>query len=283
MTRADLPAPTPDARGWHSLAPALDPDAIGAFRVLESIDKLSIPAGRLVNAHRAKRLHALPPTRSLWLQADTTRAAIRQLVRIRGLETLVAFGVRGPGAISGLGETSTLRTLRIDHCLHARDLCGIAGCRSLEDLGAQGAELTPRALDALLALPRLRALDLECTGFDDAMAAAVSTSSTLQWLDLGKTRLSRAGLAHLVRMPRLRGLDVWATRLTETDLTLLGELPALEYVSLGGYFDAPLDGGLLMPMLLAMPALKRVWLDGVRLDRDQIAALEARFDHVRIS
>ena len=71
--------------------------------------------------------------------------------------------------------------------------------------------------------------------------------------------------------------------MSEADCAMLCELPALEYVSLGGYDDAPMDGTALLPLLLAMPALKRVWLDGVWLDRDQIAALEARFESVRIN
>ncbi len=278
-----LAVPQPDAQGFHTLTPALAPEAIQAFRALESIDRLSIVAGRLLNARRAKRLHALPSTRWIWLRADTTRAAIRQVLRIPGLHTLDVLALRGPGALSGFGDTSTLRTLRMNYSLHARDLLGIAECRSLENLGAQGAELTPRALDALLAMPRLRALDLECTDFDDRMAARVCTSTTLEWLDLGNTRLTRSGLAQLVRMPQLRGLDLWAIPLTEADFALLRELPVLEYLSLGGYDDAPLDGAKLLSLLLAMPALKRMWLDGVRLDADQIATLRARFDSVRIS
>lgn len=47
--------------------------------------------------------------------------------------------------------------------------------------------------------------------------------------------------------------------------------------------DVPLDGKIIVPLLLALPAMKRVWLDGVMLDRDQIAALEARFESVRIT
>jgi hypothetical protein len=110
------------------------------------------------------------------------------------------------------------------------------------------------------------------------MAAAVSRSTTLAWLELGTARLTRAGVAHLARMPQLRGLDLWATPVSEADCAMLRELPALEYISLGRYDDAPLDGAALMPLLLAMPALKRVWLDA-----GQIATLEARFESVRIT
>lgn len=270
------------------MALVLDPDARPAALhalscAVNDIDRLTIGHGRLLNAERAKRLHALPPTRWLWLQCETTRAAIRQLVRIPGLETLDVMQLCGPGAVSGLGDMTALRALRINGWLHARDLRGIAACPSIETLGAQGAGLTLPALEALLAMPRLRALDLEGTDFDDAMALSVSRSTTLEWLELGSTRLTRAGLVHLARMPRLRGLDLWATPVSEAECAMLRELPALEYLSLGGYNDMPLDGTALMPLLLAMPALKRVWLDGVWLERDQIATLGARFESVRIS
>lgn len=275
--------PTPHSQAEATLDPHLRPEAIRALAAAGPIECLTLGYGRLLDARRAKRLHALPPTRRLWLLGRTTRAAIRQIACIPGLETLDVMQLCGPGAVSGLGDAATLRTLRINGWLHARDLRGIGACPSIETLGAQGAGLTPRALDALLAMPRLRNLDLEGTDFDDAMAARVSRSATLEWLELGATRLTRSGLAHLVRMPGLRGLDLWATPITEADCALLCELPMLEYVSLGGYDGAPLDGAKLLPLLLAMPALKWVWLDGVRLDAGQIATLEARFDSVRIS
>ena len=277
------PAATPHSQAEITLDPSLRPEAIRALASGGPIECLTFGHGRLLDARRAKHLHALPPTRWLWLRGATTRAAIRQLVRIPGLDTLDVMQLRGPGAVSGLGDVTGLRTLRINGWLHARDLRGIAACPSIETLGAQGAELTPRALEALLAMPRLSALDLEGTDFDDAMALAVSRSTTLEWLELGSTRLTRVGVAHLARMPRLRGLDLWATPVSEADCAMLRELPVLEYISLGSHDDALLDGAALLPLLLAMPALKRVWLDGVRLDAVQIATLEARFESVRLT
>lgn len=113
------------------------------------------------------------------------------------------------------------------------------------------------------------------------MAGRLSDAPALEWLEIGATRVTCAGLAQLSRIERLRGLDLWATSLREEDFELLHRFPALEYVSLGGYDDAPLDGKIIVPLLLALPAMKRVWLDGVTLDRDQIEALEARFESVR--
>jgi len=135
----------------------------------------------------------------------------------------------------------------------------------------------------LLSVPRLRSLDLEGTRFDDTMAERLGDAPALEWLEIGATRVTCAGLAQISRIERLRGLDLWATPLREDDYELLRRFPALEYVSLGGYDDAPLDGKTIVPLLLALPAMKRVWLDGVTLDRDQIETLEARFESVRIT
>lgn len=49
-------------------------------------------------------------------------------------------------------------------------------------------------------MPNLTALDLEGTRFDDKMAEKISRSTTIGSLDVGGTRLTRAGLAHLVTM-----------------------------------------------------------------------------------
>lgn len=283
FTRRSVDVPRPDAQRVYSLGPRLTDDAVRALRAVGSIERLSIGRGRLLTAKRARRLLELPPTRWLWLWRDATRAAIRRIVRIPELETLDVLSLCGPGALSGLQHATGLRTLRINGGLHARDLRGIAQCPSLEELGAQGAELTHRALDALLSVPRLRSLDLEGTRFDDTMAERLTDAPALECLEIGATRVTCAGLAQLSRIERLRGLDLWATPLREDDYELLHRFPALEYVSLGGYDDAPLDGKIIVPLLLALPAMKRVWLDGVTLDRDQIAALEARFESVRIT
>lgn len=114
------------------------------------------------------------------------------------------------------------------------------------------------------------------------MVRRISRSTTITSLEIGGTRLTRKGLQHLVNMQQLEALDIWATRLSLEDLRLLPALGRLEYLSLGEYYGIhSLDPAGVVEVLLAMPGLKRVWLDGVRLDAVQKAMLEARFERFR--
>jgi hypothetical protein len=60
-------------------------------------------------------------------------------------------------------------------------------------------------------------------------------------------------------------------------------LPALEHLTLGNYSDlASYDPQRIMALLLALPKLKIVWLDGVDVDEKDRKILEKRLDSVRI-
>jgi hypothetical protein len=103
-------------------------------------------------------------------------------------------------------------------------------------------------------------------------------------LDVGGTRITRAGLEKISRMEQLRSLDVWANRLDEADLTLVERLPNLEYLSVGNYDIEPrLDPDKIVAMLLRMASLKRVWLDGVRVTDAQKKLLQERIASVHVT
>ena len=144
--------------------------------------------------------------------------------------------------------------------------------------------MSPRVIKALLDLPRLTSLDLEGTQFDDSMAKAISGSGLLTSLDVGATRITGAGLSHLCKMSQLRSLDLWATSIQESDLDLLAQLSNLEYLSVGDYEDSSsFNAATLLPRLGAIPSLKYIWLDGVKLEPSHRASLEARYVTVRIT
>ena len=85
-------------------------------------------------------------------------------------------------------------------------------------------------------------------------------------------------------MKQLRSLDLWATNLVEDDFDLLRQLPALEYISIGGYAHLPsLDSKKIVPLLLSLPALKRVWLDGASITKTERDALEEKLEELRIT
>jgi hypothetical protein len=272
----------PDGRGGYRLEGDVTASAMTELSTLGHVPRLSITGSRVITVEKARRLARANSIEWLWLWCEVTRRAMRHVIRMPRLACLDVFALRGPGALEGFGKAASLRTLRIALPVSEADLLAIAECASLEELGTQGSALTRRAIAALLALPNLRSLDIEATRFDDRMAKQLSASTTLVSLDVGATRITGKGLAALARMPQLRSLDLWATRIAEPDLELLRGLPQLQHVSLGSAGGSPpFDLDRVVPLLLSLPNLKRVWLDGIHAQPQHIAALQARLESVR--
>jgi hypothetical protein len=274
----------PDEKGWYSLKRDVDLGAIEGMRELGHIAKLSITDIGLVTVRHVARLKALQSVGALWLWCDVTRRAMRHLIQLPGLLSLDVLCIQGPGELAHFEKAPALKVFRANHYMTEQDLLNVCRCESLQELGAQGCTLTHTALSGVLELPHLHSLDIEATRFDDNMARRLSGSRSITSLDIGATRVTREGLKHLTKMRGLRSLDLWATRLDEDDLTLLRDLPALEYLSLGNIEGCQsLDADRIVPLLLELPALERVWLDGMRLKVEHEAALKARLDSVRVS
>lgn len=278
---------TPQSNGWYSLNGDVSASQLAELAHLASaaphgkLDKLELKAS-LATVRSVRPLASLPIRQwRLWCRA--TRPAIRQVLQTPGLERLEVLQVSGPGCLRGVGQARSLSAFGAYFGLNAADILAIAECGTLQELRAHGAGLTPKAIDALIALPQLATLDLEDSCFDDRMAKQVARSATITSLDIGHTRITRAGLAHLAGMQQLQSLDLWLTALTAQDLALLLELPRLEALSLGGPEGTPpLDPQPLTELMLAAPALKRVWLEGVALDPTQKQALDAKLESLRL-
>ena len=274
----------PDSHGWYSIKGDPTHEVIQSLRAVGHIDKLSITQTRLITVDIAKRLCRIHSVRQLWLWCDVTRTAMRHILRIAGLEILDVLNIKSPGTLAGFDLATSLHTVRANHYLKEQDIIEISKCLTIKELGIQGAELTLTAIDTLLSLKRLKSLDVEETSFDDQMAQRVSTSTVLESLEIGGTKITRNGLRHLVSMKQLRSLDLWATNLVEDDFDLLRQLPALEYISIGGYAHLPsLDSKKIVPLLLSLPALKRVWLDGVSITKTERDALDEKLEELRIT
>ena len=204
---------------------------------------------------------------------------MRHIVQLPGLTVLDVLSIQGPGKLGGFSSARNLREFRANHYLTEQDLLQVAKCESLQEIGAQNSALTHRSLAALLSLPHLRSLDIEATAFNDRMAKQLSYSKTISSLDIGATKLSGTGLRHIASMEGLQSLDLWATSIAGKDLVLLRELPQLEYISLGNYDGGvSLDPEQVVPLLMDLPSLKRVWIDGMSLTLDQIALLESKLE-----
>lgn len=269
---------SPDQDGYYAFAGDIPEEAIQGLAAMASIEKLKVTDIALVTVKLAKRLAPLR-VEQLWIWTDVTRRAMRYLIEIPQLRIVDLLCITGPGHLANFGKARHLEIFRANHYMTERDLIEVTQCASLREIGAQNAELSASVISALLSLPNLTGLDLEATRFDDRMARRISTSTTLAALDLGGTLITRQGLEHLTGMRQLHSLDLWATDLDEADLKLLLNLPNLEYLSLGGYDHLPsLDADKITSLLLDMPSLKRVWLDGVCIEPSQQVELEARFD-----
>lgn len=274
-----------DDDGYVSLEGEFTRADIEALASRGAIEKLSFTQrATLLTEPVARGLRALASVGNFWLWCTTTRAALRHAFALPGLHELNVLSVEGAGHMHGAADAHTLRALRANFGLSEADLFEIARLPALAELGAQTSQLTPHALDALLAMPALTSLDIEDTPFGDAMARRVAQSTTLQALDCGNTKLTGKGLAALCGMRQLRALDLWATRVRDDDLDMLAALPQLEYVSIGHPVErkAP-RADVVVAKLAQIPSLRRVWLDGVAVDASTQALLTQRYEYVRIT
>jgi len=271
---------------WLEIKGPFTAKDLAALGMHESIYQLSITGQPLVTASVAKGLSKIKAVDRLWLWCDVTRTAMKYVVAIPKLRILDVLLVKPPGRLAGFSAAMHLQEFRCPHCLNETDLLEISSCISLRKLGAQGCQITPAALDALLGLRHLESLDLEGSNFNDQHAMQLRGNKSLRHLDIGSTAVTRKGIGALIELKHLRELDLWATRIEEQDLDLLAELPHLEYLSVGQGYDNGkqiFSPATLLPRLTAMPSLKRVWLDGVVLSASEKAAFEKHFEELRVT
>jgi internalin A len=127
---------------------------------------------------------------------------------------------------------------------------------------------------------RLEVLDLGGTGLTDRGVAELAKLKNLQTLDLHGTRVTGKGLAALAVLPHLRHLKLWQARgIDDTAVPALLEMKALTALELPE--TGLTAGGLLQ--LSAHPSLKQLYLGGLALSPDQLAALRQALPNCQIS
>jgi len=276
---------TPDERGYYCLTRELPRETMRQLAERSAVEplKLSITEITQFGIGHARCLADLR-VEQLWIWCDVTRGAMNHLLQLDGLRELDILCMSGPGKLKSFHKAAQLEVFRANHYMTESDLLQVAQCPSIRILGAQTSQVGSAGIAALLSMPNLTDLDLESTRLDDRMARKISRSTKISSLEVGGTRLTHVGLAHLAKMTQLHSLDLWALDLNATDLRMLLALPNLEYVSIGRRDTAPpLDAAAITKVLLESRSVKRVWLDGVRLEYDQRAALEAKLEFLRLT
>lgn len=131
----------PDARGWHNIEGEPTAAAIRALCPAQRIEKLSITKARLLTVELTKQFHLFHSVGWMWLWCDVTRAAMRHVVRVPGLQVLDVLNIKSPGKLEGFDAASSLRTVRANHYLKEEDVLAITRCRTLKRPGYCGGPL----------------------------------------------------------------------------------------------------------------------------------------------
>lgn len=247
------------------------------------IDALNISGIRLFDEKLARAVSSWQPIRKINLRTTSTKAALRQVLVVHGVEEINVLGLSKHGSLQGMPKPDPLHTLRCGS-LSSKDIREIAGLPGLRILSAQYSSLSHASVSRLVGMEALMDLDLEGSDLTDELAAILSMSSKIVSLAIGATRVGPNGLQSICRMAQLRELDIWALGIQESDLDCLEALGNLEYLSVGGYQEQTvLTAKGVLPRLARLPSLKRLWLDGIEVTRDEAASLESRYDRVQIT
>lgn len=248
------------------------------------IEKLSLTKQPLLTAKLACNFSTLQSVGWMWLWCSVTRTALQHIITIPDLEKLDILQMKKPGKLKNFEQAKSLKEFRCHHCMSEADILEIAKLPELKELGAQGAAITERAIEALLQMPKLERLNLEGSELNDVRAALIAESKTLTHLDIGASQLTSKGLKKICEMSQLSSLDIWAINIVESDLDLLSNLSNLEYLSIGGYDDQTvLTAKGVLPRLKKIPSLKRIWLDGIPLTETEKKHLKEEYEYAYLS
>ena len=254
------------------------------FLANEHFDEIYIRRQKLFSVADAKKIEVIRSVFNISIWCDITRAAVRYLISRPNLTELVLFGLKPSGRLSGFENARNMKYFSCLYGLNGSDLLEVAKLPSLQKLGAQRAHITEDSILALLEKPLLTDVDFEDSNFDDNFAGLVARSTTITSLELGCNRITKIGLEKLCSMTQLKKLDIWSVNIVESDIDMLAQLPNLDYLSLGGHDEQTIftvEGTL--ARLYKLPSLKKIWLDGFRLTRDQRNTLNERYEEVTVT
>lgn len=269
--------------GWVEIRGPISRPQHLSSAVPNNAEKIRIGDLRFFSGGLAAGLSSCNSLRELWIWCDVGRKAVAQILQLPSVEKLDLLCVRSPGGkMPSFKGADKLRVFRCNNFMNESDLLAISTSESLMELGAQSSRVSSRAVDAITSMPSLESVDFEGADFDDEMAEIISRSNRLTSLDIGASKLTAIGFQSVCQMKQLRSLDVWATNICDADLPLLDNLTNLEYLSVGGYEDQEkITSAGILPVIERLPELKRLWVDGVKLQTAEADSLKEKYEYFR--
>lgn len=190
---------------------------------------------------------------------DVSGAGLQALATHKKLEHLELAGKLEDPRMTGLGQLTTLRTLRLGYptlddrvapqlaeLVHLVSLdlaktrvsdgvmAAVAKMTDLRELKLHHTRITHRGLVHLAPLHNLEVLELDHTDLLDGGTEIFANLSQLRVLRLDHTFITDRTLGHLRALQRLQMLNLSGTVVTEAGLDALADLPALEVLGLEG-------------------------------------------------
>lgn len=235
-------------------------DGLAALGPLHELTALGLGDTGLSDASAA-RISALGQLHTLVLDGVAfTSAGFAQLGALTGLERLLLERTSiDDEAIAALSELRQLRVLHLqDSNLADRGLEVMRGFVRLEELTLGDTQVT-RAIDTLVAWPRLRSLSLYGLSIGDGALTKLAAMRQLRVVNLGATDIIDP--AALATLPRLRSLGLAETHVSDRGLAGLAGAAQLVELSLAGCDLGPGT----VASLLQLLALQRLDVRGTPL------------------
>lgn len=190
---------------------------------------------------------------------DVTDDELRHVGRLTGLRILhLPYNRLGDAAVAHLAGLVKLQAIDLDAF----------------DVNRKGFGVGDEAMKVLAQLPELASVHLRLTKVTDAGLAELAKNKSLRDISVPGTKVSDAGLAHLGQLPKLEWLSLGVydegTDVSDAGLAALGELGSLKHLDLSGTKIS--DGGL--KHLAKLEQLESLSLESTKVTEQGLAYLE---------
>jgi Leucine-rich repeat (LRR) protein len=195
---------------------------------------------RLLEVHRAAKVtYRAIGERKEVVAVTISSATFAELNCLRAFPRLETLSVENTDLnnkkmVAPIAKLLNLRALDLANTNLDRDgLRALSGLTKLDALNLNGNRLLGhRDVEVLLGFPKLRLLGLRDLYFTDAGALALQRLPRLEELDMGGTKVTDKGLAHLGKLPLRRLRLGWAMEFTDAGLAHLARIKTLEELDL---------------------------------------------------